>query len=203
MSDLALPTGPYDVIYCDPPWSYRGRKQFGFAGDVGVCSGGAVQHYQTMSVDDLCALPVESIAAEDALLFMWMTSPCLPDGMRVMAAWGFTWATIAFVWDKSGGQSGGTNPGYYTMSQVEICAVGKRGRIPQPRGSRNERQMVTERRGKHSAKPAEVRERITRMFPLQRRVELFARERVAGWDAWGNECPDEITPERQLQIFGS
>lgn len=182
---LALPPGPFDIVYADPAWNYRGRKQFGFAGDVGIDSGGAVMHYETMRVDEICALPVQSIAARNSLLFLWVPSPLFPDGLRVMEAWGFSWGTIAFGWDKQR-----TNPGYYTLSQLEICCVGKRGSIPRPRGSRNERQFVSQLRGKHSAKPDEVRRRITRMFPTQRKIELFARERVSGWEAWGKEAPE-------------
>lgn len=183
---------PYDIIYADPPWSYRGREQFGFAGDVGVSTGGAVKQYQTIDIDSLCTLPVASIAAPDALLFVWGTGPLLlTDVPTLIKSWGFEYATVAFVWDKER-----TNPGYYTLSQAEFCAVAKRGRIPQPRGARNVRQwcefpeVVTEIRGRHSAKPAKVRERITGMFPTQRRIELFARERVEGWDGWGDEYPE-------------
>lgn len=179
---IPLPSGQFAIVLADPPWSYRGQEQFGFAGDVGIGTGGAVHHYPTMPLAEICALPVPEITERDALLFLWVTSPLLPDGLQVLASWGFAFATVAFVWDKQA-----TNPGYYTMSSTELCLVGKQGRIPQPRGARNERQFVSEHRGRHSAKPAEVRARIERMFPTQRRVELFSRERVAGWEAWGNE----------------
>ena len=86
------------------------------------------------------------------------------------------------MWDKER-----VNPGFYTMSQCELCLIGKRGKIPQPRGARNVRQLIKSLRGRHSEKPAEVRARIDRMFPTQRKIELFARERVRGWDAWGDE----------------
>lgn len=178
--------GPYDIVYADPPWDYRGRRQFGFAGDVGVDSGGAVKHYATLPLADLCALPVADIVARDALLFLWTTGPQLSDAMRVLECWGFRYATVAFVWDKIL-----TNPGYYTLSQHEFCLVGKRGRIPSPRGARNVRQWLCDRRARHSAKPSEVRDRIAQMFPTQRRVELFARDRVDGWDGWGEEYPSE------------
>jgi N6-adenosine-specific RNA methylase IME4 len=175
----------FDIILADPPWSYRGRKQFGFAGDVGVDTGGAVNQYETMSVEEICALPVEELAADDALLFLWTTGPMLcTDAPRVIEAWGFEYATCAFVWDKER-----INPGYYTLSQHEFCLVAKRGRIPDPRGTRNEMQLVREIRGEHSAKPAEVRARIERMFPTQRKIELFARETAPGWHGWGNEYP--------------
>ncbi len=115
----------------------------------------------------------------------------LTDVPKLIEAWGFEYATVAFVWDQKR-----TNPGYYTLSQAEFCVVAKRGRIPQPRGARNVRQwvdfpdVITEIRGKHSAKPAVVRARIAEMFPTQRKIELFARERVDGWDGWGKEYPD-------------
>jgi N6-adenosine-specific RNA methylase IME4 len=178
-----LPDGPFAVIYADPAWSYRGREQFGFAGDVGQSTGGAIKQYPTMSVDEIAALDVAEIAdPSGALLFLWVPSPLLPDGMRVIDAWGFDFATIAFIWYKQA-----TNPGYYTLSECEICLVAKRGRIPQPRGSRKERQFISELRGEHSAKPAEVRARIERMFPTQTKIELFARGRISGWAAWGLE----------------
>jgi N6-adenosine-specific RNA methylase IME4 len=99
-----------------------------------------------------------------------------------MKAWGFDYKTIAFVWDKQK-----TNPGYYTLSQVEICLVGKKGKFPTPRGSRKERQFLSEMRGVHSKKPDEIRQRITKMFPTQKKLELFARQTSDGWDVWGNE----------------
>ena len=78
------------------------------------------------------------------------------------------------------------------MSQCELCLVFKRGKIPAPRGSRNERQFVSEMRGRHSAKPNEVRDRIAAMFPKQKKIELFARQQTPGWTAWGL---DVISPD--------
>ena len=85
-----------------------------------------------------------------------------------------------FVWDKQR-----VNPGFYTLSQCELCLVFKHGRIPAPRGARNVRQLVSEKRSAHSQKPDEVRRRIEAMFPYARRIELFARERAEGWTPWG------------------
>ena len=127
-------------------------------------------------------MPVESLAENDALLFMWVTTAMLEDGLKVGKAWGFKYKQSAFVWDKQR-----TNPGYYTMTQCELCLVFKKGRIPKPRGKRNILQFLSVKRGKHSVKPNEARDRITEMFPEQEKIELFARERFEGWDAWGNE----------------
>ncbi len=181
-----LPTpadGGYAVIYADPPWDYRGQLQH--AGPSSGDPGGAIRHYPTVRLSDLRRLDVSSIAADDALLFMWATSPHLDQAIALVVAWGVVWATVAFVWDKQR-----VNPGYYTMSQCELCLVFKRGRIPTPRGARNVRQLVSEHRTEHSRKPAEVRRRIETMFPDQRRIELFARDaEIDGWDIWGSGIP--------------
>ena len=192
---LGWPSGSFSVVYADPPWSYRGRKQFGFAGDVGVDSGGAVMHYQTMPVADICALPVADLCAKDAILFLWIPSPLLPDGLTVASAWGFHYGTVAFVWHKQR-----TNPGYYTLSECELCFAFKRGRIPTPR-SRKQRQFVSELRKRHSAKPQEVRNRIASMFPTQTKIELFYRGAPPeGWTVWGNEV-DANAPAQGREAY--
>ena len=173
-----LPPGPYEVVYADPPWDYKGQLQH--AGPGSADTGGAIRHYPTIALAGLKRLEVASIAADDSLLFLWSTSPHLDQAIKLGKAWGFEWATVAFVWDKVR-----VNPGHYTLSQCELCLVFKRGRIPSPRGARNVRQLVRSRRGPHSAKPSEVRERIEAMFPRQRRIELFARTEAPGWDSWG------------------
>lgn len=169
----------FDIIYADPPWQYNNSDNLA---KVSILDGKINQHYPTMPTADIMKLDVKSISAKDSLLFLWVVSPMLTDGINVLLAWGFEYSTIGFVWDKQR-----ANPGSYTMSQVEICLIGKRGKIPTPRGARNIRQFLSEKKTKHSAKPEEVRNRITQMFPNQQKVELFARERVDGWHAIGNE----------------
>ncbi|MAN64682.1 MAG: modification methylase [Parvibaculum sp.] len=168
----------YSILYCDPPWDYKGQSQ---TGKNSVNTGGAVAHYATMKLADLKTFTLPALE-KDCLLFMWSSSPHLNQAIQLGEAWGFKYITIGFVWDKEM-----VNPSYYTMSQVEICLIFKKGRIPQPRGKRNIRQMVSEKRGRHSAKPAQVRDRINEMFPTQRKMEMFARERTEGWDVLGNE----------------
>ena len=173
----------YGIVYADPPWDYKGQLQH--TGPGSGDSGGAVRHYPTVPLSDLKELNVGSISADNSLLFMWATSPHLDQAIDLGKAWGFAWATVAFVWDKQR-----VNPGFYTMSQCELCLVFKRGRIPTPRGARNVRQLVSERRAEHSRKPVEVRRRIEEMFPRQRKIELFARDAdVDGWDTWGADIP--------------
>lgn len=173
-----MATTKYQIIYADPPWDYKGQKQTG----KHKTSGGAADHYPTVKLKDLKEMDVPSLCDDDCLIFMWTSSPHLDQAIELMKAWGFKWATVGFVWDKQK-----VNPGFYTMSQVELCLIGKKGKIPQPRGARNIRQLVSIERGKHSAKPHEVRQRIELMFPTQNKIELFARDEVEGWDCHGNE----------------
>jgi len=175
----------YSVIYADPPWDYKGQKQH--AGEGSEDTGGAEIHYPTVTLDHLKRLRVSTVCEPDCLLFMWATSPHLDQAIDLLQAWDFAWATVGFIWDKQR-----VNPGFYTMSQCEMVLIGKRGKIPQPRGSRNIRQFVSEMRGEHSAKPEEVRTRIEQMFPTQRKLEMFARNLTPGWDVWGNQVPSTV-----------
>ena len=175
-----FPNKRYDIIYADPPWDYKGQLQHTGAG--GRDSGGAVRHYRTVPVSEMAAWDIAAISAADCLLFMWSSSPHLDQAITLGKAWGFQWATVAFVWDKQA-----VNPGFYTMSQCELCLVFKRGKIPQPRGARNVRQLVQSKRTRHSEKPDAVRARIDAMFPHHRKIELFARKQSPGWDVWGLE----------------
>ena len=173
--------GVYQTILADPPWDYDQRLH---NGKRATPTGGAADHYPTMTLGELAGLPVQRIAdPQQSILFMWTTGPQLNNSIVLMMQWGFDYRTVAFVWDKRR-----TNPGYYTMSQCEYVLAGVRGKIPKPRGDRNVRQFLSEKRtAKHSEKPFEIHRRIEQMFPEQRKCELFARERVLGWDCWGNE----------------
>lgn len=175
-----LPNEKFEILYADPPWDYKGQLQHN--GKGGRDTGGAVRHYSTVTLDDLIELDVPGITASNALLFMWTSSPHLDQAINLGKEWGFSWATVAFVWNKMK-----TNPGFYTLSQCELCLVFKHGKIPAPRGARNIRQYVEVQRGPHSQKPPEVEQRIKEMFPSQRKIELFAREKTPGWTVWGNE----------------
>lgn len=121
------------------------------------------------------------------LLFLWVTSPNLDIGIETGKAWGFNYKTVAFVWDKQR-----TNYGFYTLSQIELCLVFKKGKIPK-KSANNIKQFLSEKLGKHSEKPNEIRKRIEQMFPLQEKLELFARQKTEGWDVWGNEVKSDIS----------
>lgn len=183
----------YSIIYADPPWNYEGQLQHGGSGKG--TTGGASAHYPTITVKEMSTWEIgKRLAAPDCLLFMWTSSPHLDQAIELGRAWGFKYTTVAFVWNKMR-----TNPGYYTLSECELCLVFKRGRIPRPRGARNIRQLVNEKRGVHSRKPVEVRRRIEQMFPTQERIELFARGTPEGWDTWGNEVNSDIADTSIVQ----
>jgi N6-adenosine-specific RNA methylase IME4 len=183
-----LPEKKYHVIYADPPWDYGGKLQFDKSSKSademdwgkGIFISAAKFKYPTLKIDELKKIPINKIAENDCLLFLWVTNPHLAQGIELGHSWGFEYKTVAFVWDKMV-----HNPGKYTLSFCELCLVFKRGRIPSPRGSRNERQLVHSKREEHSKKPEEVRYAIERMFPSQSKMELFARSKSPKWDVWG------------------
>ena len=189
-----LPDKRYDVIYADPPWDYGGKMQYekssmksvniGFEKNIFISA--ANFKYPTLKLKELKDLNVNAIAADDCLLFMWTTGPQFANSIELGIAWGFEYKTVAFVWDKQV-----HNPGRYTLSQTEFVLAFKKGRFPSPRGARNVRQLVSVHRGKHSEKPEQIIDGITRMFPQQKKIELFARKNYIGWDNWGLEIPDQ------------
>jgi N6-adenosine-specific RNA methylase IME4 len=183
-----LPDKKYDIIYADPPWDYGGKMQFDktskCADEIDLTKNifisSATFKYPTLKLKQLKEIPIFEIAKDDSLLFMWVTNPHLAQGIELGRAWGFDYKTVAFVWDKMV-----HNPGQYTLSYCELCLVFKRGRIPQPRGARNIKQLVRSPRREHSQKPIDVQHNIERMFPSQDKIELFARNYPDGWDVWG------------------
>ena len=186
-----LPTEKFDIIYADPPWHYGGKLQFDKSSkgqdeidlSKNIFISSASFKYPTLKTTELMKLEVNSIAKENCLLFMWATNPHLAQAIELGKAWGFDYKTVAFVWDKMN-----HNPGQYTLSYCESCLVFKKGKIPQPRGARNIKQLVRVPRTAHSAKPTEVLQNIEQMFPTQRKIELFARNKNNGWTSWGLEA---------------
>jgi len=183
-----LPQKKYDIIYADPPWDYGGKMQFDKSAkkdeninwEKDIFISAANFNYPTLKTKEMMKIPIYEIANDDCLLFMWVTNPHLSQGIELGKAWGFDYKTVAFVWDKMC-----HNPGQYTLSYCELCLVFKRGRIPQPRGARNIKQLIRVPRGEHSQKPLEVLKNIEQMFPSQNRIELFARHKPVDWDVWG------------------
>jgi N6-adenosine-specific RNA methylase IME4 len=183
-----LPKKKFDIIYADPPWDYGGKMQFDKSGKQAeninyskkIFISSASFQYPTVKLETLKEIPIEDISNDDSLLFMWATSPHLEQAIELGQSWGFKYRTVAFIWDKMS-----HNPGQYTLSNCELCLVFKKGRIPKPRGARNVQQLIRSPRSKHSAKPIEVLHSIDKMFPTQKKVELFARSKNKGWNSWG------------------
>ena len=179
----------YNIIYADPPWRYQMNKGQGVA----------EKHYATMSIQEICELPVETIADKDSVLFLWVTFPQLSEAFKVIKAWGFTYKTVAFVWVKlnKSGKGFFFGLGYWTRSNAEICLLAVKGKPK--RKSKKVFQIITSPLQEHSRKPEEARKRIVELMGDIPRIELFAREQALGWDVWGNEVPCSIAmPERSV-----
>lgn len=180
----ALPSDRYQVIYADPPWKYGDER-----GGLEKQGTAAAAQYPTMPTPKICELDIRKLAARDSVLFMWATFPLLPDGLEVMAAWGFDYKT-AFVWDKER-----SNIGNYHDARAELLMIGVRGSYPTQIKTRP-KQIVSIARGKHSAKPEEFRALIDKMYPIGNAIELFRRgesirTKVREWKVWGNEAKQE------------
>ena len=165
--------GKYGAILADPPWQFKNRGSAPTDRSTEV-------HYPTLSMDDLSALPVVDLAADDCVLFLWVTSDHLMTAGDLMTAWGFQYKTTAFVWRKLGP----IGLGYWTRKQVEICLLGTRGK-PQ-RIAADVPEIIDATRGKHSEKPIATYSRIERLVKGPY-IDLFARRRRKGWSTWGND----------------
>lgn len=174
----------YRIIYADPPWSYRDSANAG--------KRGAVHKYQTMSLPDICALDVLSLAAPDCLLAMWWVPPMPTEALRVVETWGFMLKTMkGFTWHKrtKHGKSH-FGMGHWTRANTEDCLFAVRGNPK--RIAAGVRQFVDAPIGCHSEKPGVVRERLIELMGDIPRVELFAKTIAPGWSAWGNEIESNV-----------
>lgn len=190
-----LPRRHYGALLVDPPWRFRTwnkteavQRRAGHG--TNVC---ASVHYRTMAIEEIAALPVGDLAADDCALFLWCCWPTLEDAWSLLKAWGFEYKTCAFDWMK--GHSGQIEMfredadvqmgmGYWTRSNSEPCLLATRGKPK--RLNADVRQGIFEPRREHSRKPDCVHERIERLVAGPY-LELFARQRRKGWDCFGNE----------------
>lgn len=164
----------YQVIYADPPWSYKNKKP----------RGNALKQYDTLSLEEISSLQIPS--AENSVLFLWITVPLLPFGFSVMEAWGFKYKTM-LTWVKLR-QLG---VGYYYRGQTEHLLFGTKGNIKSFRT--RHRNVIATMPGKHSEKPEDFRKLIEQStYHLHNKLELFARKESAGWDVFGNEVKNSI-----------
>lgn len=177
---LALPNKKYGVILADPEWRFEAWSR-----ETGL-DRAADNHYSTTETAVIAARDVASIAANDCSLFLWATVPMLPQALEVMSAWGFTYVSqMVWIKDRWGN-------GYWFRNKHEILLVGTRGKIPAPAPGIQWGSVIDAPRGVHSEKPDIVYDIIERYFPNLPKIELNARRRRVGWDAWGLEAPAEI-----------
>jgi site-specific DNA-methyltransferase (adenine-specific) len=170
-------TPKYKVVYADVPWSYRNKRT------GGSMLSGASQKYNTLSLPELMSLPVSSVVDRNSVLFLWATTPLLPEALSVMSAWGFTYKTSLY-WRKI--MSLGM--GFWYRGQVEQLLLGVRGKVKAFRIQKPN--FIQSKAGNHSQKPREMRE-LVEMCGLSPRLELFATEQVDGWDCIGDAVDGE------------
>jgi len=169
----------YNVIYADPPWSF---KTFSDKGK----DRSPENHYNVMSLQDICNLPVNNIANDDSVLLMWVVDPLLDKAFKVIEAWGFKYKTVGFTWAKTNKKSMGffTGLGYWTRGNPEMCLLATKGKPK--RISKSVPQLVVEQRREHSRKPDIMYNHIENLLEGPY-IELFARTQRNGWDSWGNQ----------------
>lgn len=181
------------IVYCDPPWAYATK----------VHAMGTHQLYDSMSDDELAALPVAGLAAEDAALLMWVTLPKLDAAHRIIEAWGFEFRAVFLVWNKVARYYGRAprSKSIYTRPNAELLLLAIRGSMPSLKaGASNvHSNVLLTRPDDHSHKPEVVRQLIVETFGDLPRIELFARQTEPDWLAWGNEIAGSSTTGTALR----
>lgn len=176
-TDIFVTDKKYNIIYADPAWKYweSGNKNQSL-------------HYKTMTIEEICSLPVKNIADDDCVLFLWVTYPILQQAFDVIKAWGFEYSTAAFVWVKKNRQQDTpfVGCGSWTRANSELCLLATKGNIMRLDASVS--QIIEAPIEEHSKKPDVVREQIVRLVGKLPRIELFCRNPAEGWDVWGNEA---------------
>lgn len=175
--DIKNPDKKYNIVYADPPWQYweSGNKNQSL-------------HYTTMTVDEICNLPVKDITADDCILFLWVTYPILKEAFKVIESWGFEYSTAGFVWVKRNkvADSPFIGCGAWTRANSELCLIATKGKIQRLDASVS--QIIESPIEEHSKKPDITRDLIEKLVGKLPRVELFCRHPADGWDVWGNEA---------------
>lgn len=180
--------GPFSIVMADPPWKFRTWSETNQAKSPS-------RHYQLMEADEIRAIPVRDWCAPDAALFLWVVQSNLPEALALIEAWGFKFKTVAFAWVKIKGKQTRLfyddvdvrmGLGYHTRSGFEQCWLATRG-DGYERLVKDEPQVIFSPRREHSRKPDEIAEAIVRLCGDLPRLEMFARTKRPGWDAFGNE----------------
>ena len=174
----------YGTILADPPWQFSNRT-----GKVAP-EHRRLNRYSTLSLKQIRELPVTSIAKSESHLYLWVPNALLPEGLRVMEAWGFKYKTN-IVWHKvrKDGGPDGRGVGFYFRNTTEMVLFGIRGRLRTLAPGRRQVNVIRSRKREHSRKPDELYRIIEACSPGPY-IELFARGMKSGWDQWGNEVKD-------------
>lgn len=188
----------FGVVLADPPWRFINRT-----GKV------APEHrrlarYRTMETDEIAALPVARVAAATSHLYLWVPNALLPDGLRVLSAWGFTYKSN-LIWRKvrKDGGSDGRGVGFYFRNVTEILLFGVRGKNARTLApGRSQVNYMESRKQEHSRKPDE-QYRIIESCSAGPYLEMFARGSRAGWTYWGDQAHDAYEPTWSTYSFNS
>ncbi len=167
---IKLPKEEFNIIYADPPWRY----------DFSQTNERSIEtHYSSMSLEQIKEMKIPT--EENSVLLLWGTAPKLKEALEVMESWGFEYKTCA-IWDKEI-----IGMGYWFRGQHELLLIGTKGNVKTPKPENRFSSVIKERRSKHSKKPKKVYDMIESMFPNQKYLELFARNKRKNWVSWGNE----------------
>jgi N6-adenosine-specific RNA methylase IME4 len=188
----------FHTILADPPWRFENRT-----GKMAP-EHRRLNRYGTMTLDDICQLPVADVAASPAHLYLWVPNALLPEGLRVMKEWGFNYKSN-IIWHKirKDGGSDGRGVGFYFRNVTEILLFGIRGKNARtlPPG-RRQVNMIETRKREHSRKPDEQYDLIESCSsgPF---LELFARGTRPNWTHWGNQANEEYAPDWKTYGYNS
>lgn len=180
--------GGYKTVLADPPWRFANRT-----GKVAP-EHRRLDRYSTMELEDIKALPVQSVVAQNAHLYLWVPNALLPEGLKVMEAWGFRYVSN-IIWAKRRKDGGpdGRGVGFYFRNVTEILLFGVRGSLRTLQPARSQVNMIETRKREHSRKPDEQYPFIQACSPGPY-LEMFARHPQPGWTVWGDEADGSVEP---------
>lgn len=172
VENVELPNDKFDLVYADPPWMYGNSMPEYFTEQA--------NHYPLMSLEEICKMPIKDITSQNAVLFLWVTSPILEESFEVIKSWGFKYKT-SFIWDKIK-----HNMGHYSSVRHEILLLCIKGSYPLHNVKLYDSVQSIERT-KHSKKPEFYYEMIEDIYCNAKKIELFSRKTREGWYAYGNQ----------------
>ena len=188
----------FKTILADPPWRFQNRT-----GKMAP-EHRRLNRYETMTLEDICALPVEGIAAETAHLYLWTPNALLPEALQVMSRWGFSYKSN-LIWHKvrKDGGSDGRGVGFYFRNVTEMVLFGVRGKNARTEApGRRQVNMIETRKREHSRKPDEQYDLIEACSPGPY-LELFARGKRRGWATWGDQADESYSPTWATYAYNS